>query len=114
MHCYLRLSGDPPGRTPAQRHLRLNHHEGLQRRLHPQAPELRQVSCALSRQSTLISLVGSPQTHSNDIALVRLAEEADISVYTPACLPDTNQAGKYCAETLNYYYVEQFNRLVVN
>ena len=33
---------------------------------------------------------GSPQ-YSNDIALVRLAEEADISVYTPACLPDTNE-----------------------
>lgn len=28
---------------------------------------------------------------SNDIAMVRLAEEADISVYTPACLPDTNE-----------------------
>lgn len=34
---------------------------------------------------------GSPQTHSNDIALIRLAEEADISVYIPACLPDTNE-----------------------
>jgi len=34
---------------------------------------------------------GSPQSQSNDIALVRLAEEADISVFTPACLPDTNQ-----------------------
>ena len=63
--------------------------------------------------NALFSLVGSPQQFSNDIALVRLAEEADISVYTPACLPDTNQAGEYCAETLNYYYVEQFNRLVV-
>ena len=27
----------------------------------------------------------------NDIALVRLAEDADLSVYTPACLPTTNQ-----------------------
>ena len=34
---------------------------------------------------------GSPSTHSNDIALIRLAEEADISVYTPACLPATNE-----------------------
>ena len=33
---------------------------------------------------------GSPKMHSNDIALVRLAEEADISVYTPACLPPPN------------------------
>ena len=34
---------------------------------------------------------GSPQQHSNDIAMVRLAEEADLSVYTPACLPDSNE-----------------------
>ena len=34
---------------------------------------------------------GSPAAESNDIALIRLAEEADISVYTPACLPATNE-----------------------
>ena len=43
--------------------------------------------------NALFSLVGSPQQFSNDIALVRLAEEADISVFTPACLPNINQAG---------------------
>ena len=32
-----------------------------------------------------------PYNVSNDIALVRLAEEADLSVYTPACLPDSDQ-----------------------
>ena len=32
-----------------------------------------------------------PSQTSNDIALVRLAEAADLSVYTPACLPATNQ-----------------------
>ena len=30
-------------------------------------------------------------TLSNDIALVRLAEAVDLSVFTPVCLPDTNQ-----------------------
>ena len=34
----------------------------------------------------------SPSRFSNDIALVRLAEEADLTLYTPACLPHTNQA----------------------
>ena len=43
--------------------------------------------------NALFSLVGSPQQFSNDIALVRLAEEADISVFTPVCLPNINQAG---------------------
>ena len=33
----------------------------------------------------------TPKWISNDIALVRLAEDADLSVYTPACLPDTDQ-----------------------
>ena len=33
----------------------------------------------------------SPYSYSNDIALVRLAEAADLTVYTPACLPATNQ-----------------------
>ena len=33
----------------------------------------------------------TPRRFSNDIALVRLAEEADLSVYTPACLPDSDQ-----------------------
>jgi len=33
----------------------------------------------------------SPKSISNDIALVRLAEDADLSVYTPACLPDTDE-----------------------
>ena len=33
----------------------------------------------------------SPASYSNDIALVRLAEEADLSVYTPACLPDIDR-----------------------
>ena len=32
-----------------------------------------------------------PRQNSNDIALLRLAEEADISVYIPACLPTLNQ-----------------------
>ena len=32
-----------------------------------------------------------PSSHSNDIALVKLAEAADLTVYTPACLPTTNQ-----------------------
>jgi len=33
----------------------------------------------------------NPRQNSNDIALLRLAEEADISVYIPACLPTLNQ-----------------------
>jgi len=33
----------------------------------------------------------SPRSSSNDIALLRLAEDVDISVYTPACLPTLNQ-----------------------
>lgn len=33
----------------------------------------------------------NPRRYSNDIALVRLAEEADLSVYTPVCLPTTDQ-----------------------
>ena len=33
----------------------------------------------------------SPASYSNDIALVRLAEAADLSVYSPACLPTSNQ-----------------------
>ena len=33
----------------------------------------------------------NPRQNSNDIALLRLAEEADISVHTPACLPTLNQ-----------------------
>ena len=31
------------------------------------------------------------EPHSNDIALVRLTEEVDISVFTPICLPEPNQ-----------------------
>ena len=27
----------------------------------------------------------------NDISLVRLAETADLTIYTPICLPETNQ-----------------------
>ena len=33
----------------------------------------------------------TPAGMSNDIALVRLAEDADLSVYTPACLPDIDR-----------------------
>ena len=33
----------------------------------------------------------TPSGMSNDIALVRLAEDADLSVYTPACLPAADQ-----------------------
>ena len=33
----------------------------------------------------------SPSRYSNDIALLRLSEDADLSVYTPACLPATDQ-----------------------
>ena len=32
-----------------------------------------------------------PSSSSNDIALVRLAEPADLAVYSPACLPASNQ-----------------------
>ena len=32
-----------------------------------------------------------PSSSSNDIALLRLAEAADLSVYSPACLPATDQ-----------------------
>ena len=32
-----------------------------------------------------------PAGLSNDIALLRLAEDVDLSVYTPVCLPDTDQ-----------------------
>ena len=34
---------------------------------------------------------GRPSSHSNDITLMRLTEAADLAVYTPACLPATNQ-----------------------
>jgi len=33
----------------------------------------------------------SPKPSSNDIALVRLSTDADISIYTPACLPSSGQ-----------------------
>ena len=36
-----------------------------------------------------------PKPSSNDLALVRLVEEADLDLYTPACLPHTNQAWLY-------------------
>ena len=40
----------------------------------------------------------------NDIALLELAEEVDISVYTPACLPKSgeNVVGKTAMATGNY------------
>ena len=42
-----------------------------------------------------------PKTSSNDIALVRLTEDADISIYTPACLPqeDEDFTGKFALLT---------------
>ena len=33
----------------------------------------------------------TPSVYSNDIALVRLAEDVDLSLYTPACLPHSDQ-----------------------
>ena len=46
----------------------------------------------------------SPKPRSNDIALLKLAEEVDLKIYTPACLPSigadyTGQNGRVYGKT---------------
>ena len=43
----------------------------------------------------------SPRGFSNDIALVRLAEPADLTLYTPACLPASHQCGPLSLVEIN-------------
>ena len=39
-------------------------------------------------ERAIIQDVTQPIPFSNDLALLKLAEEVDLSVHTPACLPD--------------------------
>ena len=56
----------------------------------------------------------TPKLESNDIALLKLAEDVDLNTYTPACLPTsgadyTGQNGRVYGGLLRSKYIRQYH-----